>query len=78
MDTQEQITSAVSDGVREGITSLLKDEEIVSKFWSVGYDQLTKQAAKNTSQWVGKRVLTMVVTALFVWTLTWLVRNGGR
>ena len=73
----QAIAAAVRDGVHSGFKALMDDDEAVEKFWKGGYSELTKHASEASSQWVGKRILAALVTAAFVWSMTWLVRNGG-
>jgi hypothetical protein len=53
-----EMQSAVSEGVRMGVISLVKDEEFVAKFWRKGYDEVTKHGRDDVSRSIGKRVLT--------------------
>lgn len=74
--SEAEITAAVAAGVKLGFTQAMDDPDVVEKFWQGGYEQLTGHASKASSQWVGKRILTAAVTALLVWGLTYLVKNG--
>lgn len=65
---REQVALGVADGFR----AVLDDKKHVAEFWKTGYDELTKHGANNASQWVGKRLLTMFVTAVTLWGLIWL------
>lgn len=74
--TKEDMQEAVASGVTEGLKKLVADEELMQRFWESGYQELSTHASKNTSQWIGKRLVTVIATGLFVWSLTWLVKNG--
>jgi len=69
---KEKLVSAIS----EAIKGIINDEETVKKFWEGGYKELTTHASNASSQWVGKRILAAVITALFIWSMSWLVTNG--
>ncbi len=84
MRLQAQITSlrdelpralagAVAEGVREGIT----DDEMMHRFSRALYDELASHAVNNTSQWIGKRILTAAVVALTTAGIIWLVKSGA-
>lgn len=75
--TEDEISAAVAAGVKAGFTAAMDDPEVVEKFWRGGYEQLTAHASAASSQWVGRRILAAAVTAVFVWAVTWLVRNGS-
>lgn len=72
-DLQDILRDAVASGIREVLT----DEELTKKFWEQGYAQLQEHAVRNGSQWVGKRLLTALVTAIVTAGLIWLVRTGA-
>ncbi len=75
--TEDEITAAVAKGVKAGFTAAMDDPDVVEKFWRGGYEQLTQHASAASSQWVGKRILAAAVTALFIWALSWMVKNGA-
>lgn len=76
-DEKQALKDAVQAGVHSGFKALMDDDEAVEKFWKGGYGELTKHASNASSQWVGKRLLAAAVTAVFIWAMTWLVKNGG-
>lgn len=76
-EEKEKMIAAVREGVHSGFKALMEDSEAVEKFWKGGYTELTKHASDASSQWVGKRILAAVITAVFIWCMSWLVQNGG-
>lgn len=72
-----RITEAVAAGVTQAVTALLRDKELMHEFWQMGYEQMTGHAGDGASKWVGKRILAAAIAALFIWSMTWLVRNGA-
>lgn len=75
--TEDEIRRAVAVGVVDGAKQLMADDDVVDKFWQGGYDRLTGHATSASSQWIGKRIMAAAVTALLVWGVTWLVKNGA-
>lgn len=73
----KKLADAVALGVRQGIRELLDDHEAMDKFWETGYQRLTAHAGNNASQWVGKRILAALITAIFVWAFAWMVKHGA-
>lgn len=67
----------VKQGVIEGIQSLLKDPKVMESFWHGGYQELIKHGSNNANQWVGRRILTGLITALTIAGLVWMVNNGA-
>lgn len=77
LDDNERITVAVSDGVALGFKRLLEDEDLMKKFWAAGYRELTDNAGSRASQWIGKRILTALASALLVLALGYLIKTGS-
>lgn len=62
---------------REAITDVLQDQQLTAAFWRQGYDLLQQRAVAESSQWVGKRLMTALITAVTVAGFVWLVKTGG-
>lgn len=77
LDDNERITVAVSDGVELGFKRLLEDEDLMKKFWAAGYKELTDHAGSGASQWIGRRILTALASALLVVALAYLLKTGA-
>lgn len=77
LDDNERITVAVSDGVELGFKRLLEDEDLMKKFWAAGYKELTDYAGSGASQWIGRRILTALASALLVVALAYLLKTGA-
>lgn len=75
--TEDAMRRAVAAGVRDGFQSLLADKQAVEAFWEGGFEELKKHSTNGASQWVGKRVLTWVITTIVIAGLTWLFTRGG-
>jgi hypothetical protein len=74
---KEDLAEAVALGMQRGARALLDDKDLVAEFWKAGYSHLTVHAGNGASQWVGKRILTAIIGALFVWAMAWLVKEGA-
>lgn len=72
-----ELIQATAAGVREGIMSVLRDDELCKRFWSRGFDELAAHGANRSSQWIGKRLLVGAVTAIVTYGLYWLVKNDA-
>ncbi len=66
----------ISDGIAHGLKKVLSDDEVLKLFWSRGFKELTLHSSNTASQWIGKRIATMIVVALFSACLVYLVKNG--
>lgn len=71
------MSDAIRQGVVEGMRELLRDDEAIAGFWARGYKELTQHTSANASQWVGRRILTAIMVAVFVGSVTWLVKSGN-
>lgn len=77
MKANDVESAALRLAVTEGIKDVLKDEALVATFWEAGFKHLTNHATDKTTQWIGKRILTMFVTAAVVAGLIWLGKSKG-
>ena len=73
----EGITAGMATGVVAGFKTLVADKQFCEQFWSSGFKELAKHTSDGASQWIGKRVLTWLITAATVGGLIWLAKNGG-
>ena len=71
------LQSAVTAGVVEGIKALATDEDFIERFWKTGYSHLTIHVGNGTSQWLGKRILTMFILSAVTAGIVWLVKSGA-
>lgn len=71
------IRNEVRLGVVEGMKSIMTDKELMDEFWRKGYDQLVHHGSANANQWVGKRILTWLITSIVIAGVVWLLRNGA-
>lgn len=72
-----ELQAAVTAGVVEGIKKLACDEAFVSSFWQHGFNELSKHSSNGASQWIGKRLLTIFITAITTAGIVWLVKTGA-
>lgn len=72
MPTQQIMQSAFSGAIRE----VLADEKVTKAFWEAGYKQLQEHALNSGSQWIGKRMLTAIATALLAGILVYMLKTG--
>jgi hypothetical protein len=66
----------ISDAVELGLRRVVEDEEVGRRFWERGYDRLADHATNGVSQWVGKRVLLILVAAALSASIGWAVLTG--
>lgn len=70
---EQHIAKAIGTALRE----TAKDAEFSQAFWRRGFEELTKHSSNGASQWVGKRLLTIAITAVTSAGIIWLVKSGG-
>lgn len=68
-----QLSAAVADGIR----SVIADEALMKQFSKSLYDELANHTINNTSQWIGRRILTAMVVAITTAGIIWLVKTGA-
>lgn len=71
------LQAAITAGVAAGIKQITDDPKFVSAFWKQGFDELATHSGNGASQWVGKRLLTILVTAVAGVCIVWLVKTGA-
>lgn len=75
-ERKKSIREDVALGVVDGFNLLLQDTKVVDEFWERGYTQLVKHGANNANQWVGRRILTWLITTVTIAGMIWLVKSG--
>lgn len=72
-----ELQAAVAAGVVAGMKQMAQDEQFVSSFWRHGFEELSKHSSNGASQWIGKRLLTIFITAVTTAGVVWLVKTGA-
>jgi len=72
-----ELQAAVTAGVVAGMKQMAQDEAFVSSFWRHGFEELSKHSSNGASQWIGKRLLTIAITAITTAGIVWLVKTGA-
>lgn len=73
----DALQKAITAGVVAGIKQITEDEKFVNAFWRQGFEELAKHSGNGASQWVGKRLLTILVTSIAGVCIVWLVKTGA-
>ena len=73
----EALQKAITAGVVAGIKQIADDDKFVATFWKQGFEELAKHSGNGASQWVGKRLLTILVTSVAGVCIVWLVKTGA-
>lgn len=73
----EALQKAITAGVVAGIKQITEDEKFVAAFWKQGFEQLAQHSGNGASQWVGKRLLTILITSVAGVCIVWLVKTGA-
>lgn len=71
------LQAAITAGVVAGIKQITEDDKFVSSFWKKGFEELATHSGNGASQWVGKRLLTILVTSIAGVCIVWLVKTGA-
>lgn len=80
----DKMADQVAEGLVRGVKLLLKEDRdadgessTLKSFWGMGYRELLNNASVGTTQWVGRRIVVAAVAAIFVWSMTVLVKYGA-
>jgi hypothetical protein len=71
------LQAAITAGVVAGIKQITADEQFVKSFWKQGFEELATHSGNGASQWVGKRLLTILITSIAGVCIVWLVKTGA-
>ncbi len=77
LDNNSMLPEMIAGSVERAIRRALADPEMSRQFWAAGYEELSRHAGNNASQWVGKRLLTALIVALTTAGFVWLVKTGA-
>lgn len=77
LDNNSMLPEMIAGSVERAIRRVLTDPEMGRQFWAGGYEELSKHAGNNASQWIGRRLLTTLVIALTTAGIVWLVKTGA-
>ena len=71
------LQAAITAGVVAGIKQITEDDKFVAAFWKQGFEELATHSGNGASQWVGKRLLTILITSIAGGCIVWLVKTGA-
>jgi len=72
----DDLPDLLAEAVERGMRKVLADEKLRDEFWRSGYEELEKHAGTNVAQWLGRRLLNIVITAAVAGVLAWAVMTG--
>lgn len=75
-DLRAGIRDDISAGFEKALRTVAKDSDFAKPFWQQGADHMIERVTAQGSQWIGKRILTALVGAVLVATITWMVASG--
>jgi len=68
----------IEHATERAVRKALSDTPIqVSVDWEQGYRELEKHAGTNVSQWLGRRMINILITAALAAAIAWVVMTGG-
>ena len=75
-DALEGVPDLMERAVERGLRRVLDDPAIQARFWERGYKELEAHAGTNAAQWLGRRIVNIIVTAAVAGLLAWVVMTG--
>jgi hypothetical protein len=75
-DAIEAMPDAISKAVEAGMRRALSDEQLRKDFWAAGYRELEQHAGSSATQWLGRRIANIIITAAVAGILAWVVMSG--
>ena len=68
----DQIAAAVERGVKNAA----RDQELRKELWVDAYERISDHATNGISQWIGKRILMILVAGALSASIGWAVLTG--
>lgn len=62
--------------MERALRRVLNDSELREAYWAAGYKEFEKHAGSAAAQWVGRKVIHILLAALLAGSLTWAVVTG--
>jgi hypothetical protein len=66
----------IEGAVERAHRRVLTDQELRAAFWKAGYDEFEKHAGTSLAQYIGKKVIHILLAAALAGAITWAVVNG--
>jgi hypothetical protein len=76
LDVNTMLPDMLATSVERAMRRVLADEQIRREFWAAGYRELEAHAGTNVAQWIGRRLMNILITAAVAGTLAWVVMTG--
>ena len=76
LDNNSTLPSMLESSVERAFRKVLSDSELRRQFWEAGYFELEKHAGTNAAQWLGRRLVNILITAAVAGVLAWVVMTG--
>jgi len=72
----EGLPALIAEAVERAHRRVLTDPELRGAFWKAGYEELEKHAGSALAQYIGKKVIHILLAAGVAAAITWAVVNG--
>jgi hypothetical protein len=66
----------IEGAVERAHRRVLTDHELRAAFWKAGYEEFEKHAGSALAQYIGKKVIHILLAAALAASVTWAVMNG--
>jgi capsular polysaccharide biosynthesis protein len=76
LDANSTVPDMIAVSVERAMRRVLNDEELRRQFWAAGYRELEQHAGTNAAQWIGRRIINIVIVATVAGVLAWFVVTG--
>jgi hypothetical protein len=72
----DSLPSLIADAVERAHRRVMTDPELRAAFWKAGYEEFEKHAGSALAQYIGKKVIHILLAAALAGAITWAVVNG--
>lgn len=75
-DLRSGIRDDIGAGFEKALRAVAKDSDFARPFWQQGADYMIERVTSQSTQWIGRRILTSIVGAALIAVITWAVLTG--
>jgi hypothetical protein len=76
LENSSTMPDMIATAVERAIRRVMSDQEVRAAFWKGGYEELEKHAGSAAAQWIGKKVIHILLAAALAGAITWAVLQG--
>ena len=70
------LPAMIEQGVERALRRVLTDDQLRAQFWAEGYKHLETHVGTNAAQWIGRRIINIIVVGSVAGLLAFFIMTG--